>query len=69
MNKNSSSEFGFNTPGNAMKWDTTEPTQDVFSFTHADYEVQWAKNHSQVVRGHNFSKLMILYPSHSIPEG
>lgn len=37
-----------------MKWDTIEPTQNVFSFTHADYEVSWALNRSQVVRGHNF---------------
>ncbi|KAF8316748.1 hypothetical protein DL93DRAFT_2125198 [Clavulina sp. PMI_390] len=49
-----SSEFGFLTPGNAMKWDTTEPVQDEFSFTNADYTVAWAHNHSQTVRGHNF---------------
>ncbi|KAF8313690.1 endo-1,4-B-xylanase A [Clavulina sp. PMI_390] len=49
-----SSEFGFLTPGNAMKWDTTEPSRNSFSFTHADYTVSWAHNHSQIVRGHNF---------------
>lgn len=42
--------------GNALKWDTTEPTQNTFAFTHGDYEVQWAKNHSQIVRGHNFGE-------------
>ncbi|KAG8948036.1 hypothetical protein FRC04_010078 [Tulasnella sp. 424] len=48
------SEFGMVTPGNAMKWDTIEATQNVFSYTHGDYIVSFAHNHSQAVRGHTF---------------
>ncbi|CAE6427947.1 unnamed protein product [Rhizoctonia solani] len=47
-----SSEFGVNTPGNQLKWDATEKSRNVFSFTNGDYQVAWAKNHSQAVRGH-----------------
>ncbi|KAG8686614.1 hypothetical protein FRC09_014025 [Ceratobasidium sp. 395] len=49
------SEFGVNTPGNQLKWDATEKSRNTFTFTNADYEVNWAKNHSQVVRGHTFA--------------
>ncbi|CAE6419819.1 unnamed protein product [Rhizoctonia solani] len=49
----SSSEFGVNTPGNQLKWDATEKSRNVFTYTNGDYQVSWAKNHSQVVRGHN----------------
>ncbi|QRV80368.1 endo-beta-1,4-xylanase [Ceratobasidium sp. AG-Ba] len=49
------SEFGVNTPGNQLKWDATESTRGVFTFTNADYEVSWAKNHSQAIRGHTFA--------------
>ncbi|KAG8706054.1 hypothetical protein FRC08_001302 [Ceratobasidium sp. 394] len=49
------SEFGANTPGNQLKWDATEKSRNVFTFTNADYEVSWAKNHSQIVRGHTFA--------------
>ncbi|KAG8859344.1 hypothetical protein FRB96_004559 [Tulasnella sp. 330] len=49
-----SSEFGMQTPGNAMKWDTIEPTQNVFSYTHGDDTVTWAKGNGQTIRGHNF---------------
>ncbi|KAG8875538.1 hypothetical protein FRB98_007743 [Tulasnella sp. 332] len=49
-----SSEFGMVTPGNAMKFDATEPEQDTFVYTDADYTVSWAHNNSQAVRGHNF---------------
>ncbi|KAF8600922.1 glycoside hydrolase [Ceratobasidium sp. AG-I] len=45
-------EFGANTPGNQQKWDATERSRNVFTFTNGDYEVAWAKNHSQIVRGH-----------------
>ncbi|KAB5594566.1 Glycosyl hydrolase family 10 domain-containing protein [Ceratobasidium theobromae] len=47
-----SSEFGANTPGNQQKWDATEKSRNVFTFTNGDYQVSWAKNHSQIVRGH-----------------
>ncbi|KAG9039218.1 hypothetical protein FRB95_011803 [Tulasnella sp. JGI-2019a] len=49
-----SSEFGMQTPGNAMKWDTIEPTQGVFNYAHGDATVTWAKANGQTVRGHNF---------------
>ncbi|CAE6455139.1 unnamed protein product [Rhizoctonia solani] len=48
----SSSEFGVSTPGNQQKWDATEKSRNVFSFTNADYQVARAKNHKQAVRGH-----------------
>ncbi|KAG8919402.1 hypothetical protein FRC01_001301 [Tulasnella sp. 417] len=48
------SEFGMVTPGNAMKWDTIEATQNVFSYAHGDYIVSWSHNHTQTVRGHTF---------------
>ncbi|KAG8736697.1 hypothetical protein FRC10_009042 [Ceratobasidium sp. 414] len=49
------SEFGANTPGNQLKWDATEKSRNVFTFTYGDYEVSWAKNHSQIIRGHTFA--------------
>ena len=45
-------EFGQITPGNTMKWQYTEPTQNSFSFGQADTVVAFAQNHGQVVRGH-----------------
>ncbi|CAE6334602.1 glycoside hydrolase family 10 [Rhizoctonia solani AG-1 IB] len=45
-------EFGMNTPGNQLKWDATEKSRGVFTYTYGDYEVSWAKNHSQAIRGH-----------------
>ncbi|KAG8903104.1 hypothetical protein FRC00_000324, partial [Tulasnella sp. 408] len=37
-----------------MKWDTIEPTRNVFNYDHGDYIVNWAHNRSQTVRGHTF---------------
>ncbi|CAE6455137.1 unnamed protein product [Rhizoctonia solani] len=45
-------EFGVNTPGNVLKWDATEGSRGVFTYTNADYQVKWAKDHGQAVRGH-----------------
>ncbi|CAE6437578.1 unnamed protein product, partial [Rhizoctonia solani] len=45
-------EFGANTPGNQLKWDATEKSRNVFTYTNGDYQVAWAKNHSQIVRAH-----------------
>jgi endo-1,4-beta-xylanase len=45
-------EFGQTTPGNSMKWDTTEPTQNTFSFTKGDAVVTFAQAHNMKVRGH-----------------
>ncbi|KAL2862922.1 endo-1,4-beta-xylanase [Aspergillus lucknowensis] len=46
------SEFGSITPGNSMKWDTTEPSSGSFSFETADQIVDFASQHNQTVRGH-----------------
>ncbi|KAI5120198.1 hypothetical protein M0805_006304 [Coniferiporia weirii] len=46
-------QFGQITPGNAMKWDATEPTQGVFTFAAADQIVDLAQGNGQILRGHN----------------
>ncbi|MGW3742758.1 endo-1,4-beta-xylanase [Streptomyces sp. NPDC005146] len=46
------SEFGQITPGNSLKWDTTEPQQGQFSFTKGDVITDFARDHGQTVRGH-----------------
>ncbi len=45
-------EFNAVTPGNEMKWDTTEARRGVFDFGPADSVVARAKANGQVVRGH-----------------
>ncbi|WP_240802490.1 endo-1,4-beta-xylanase [Streptomyces sp. A0642] len=46
------SEFGQITPGNSMKWDTTEPVRGQFDFTKGDVVTDFARQHGQTVRGH-----------------
>ncbi|WP_329307392.1 endo-1,4-beta-xylanase [Streptomyces sp. NBC_01260] len=46
------SEFGQITPGNSMKWDTTEPAQGRFDFAKGDVVTGFARQHGQTVRGH-----------------
>ncbi|MFJ5848338.1 endo-1,4-beta-xylanase [Streptomyces sp. NPDC092903] len=46
------SEFGQITPGNSMKWDTTEPAEGRFDFTKGDVITDFARQHGQTVRGH-----------------
>lgn len=46
------SEFGSITPGNAMKWETTEPQRGVFDWANADTVVKFARSHHEMVRGH-----------------
>ncbi|MEU0251338.1 endo-1,4-beta-xylanase [Streptomyces sp. NPDC006184] len=45
-------QFGSLTPGNAMKWETVEPTRGGFDWTEADQIVAFAQAHDQQVRGH-----------------
>ncbi|WP_433218240.1 endo-1,4-beta-xylanase [Dactylosporangium sp. CS-047395] len=45
-------EFGQTTPGNAMKWDSTEPAQNSFSYAKGDAVVSFAQAHDMKVRGH-----------------
>ncbi|OWZ18184.1 xylanase [Phytophthora megakarya] len=47
-----SSEFGMLTPGNAMKWDATESTQNTFTYTKADAIVTIADDMGAKVRCH-----------------
>ena len=46
-------QFDMVTPGNEMKWDTTEPSNGSYNFGPGDQIVTWAKNHTDRVRGHN----------------
>ncbi|HEU5356156.1 MAG TPA: endo-1,4-beta-xylanase [Actinocrinis sp.] len=46
-------QFDMVTPGNEMKWDTTEPSNGSFNFGPGDAIVSWAKSHNDRVRGHN----------------
>ncbi|WP_262056197.1 endo-1,4-beta-xylanase [Streptomyces sp. STR69] len=45
-------QFSSLTPGNAMKWETVEPTQGTFNWSEADQIVAFARAHNQQVRGH-----------------
>jgi len=42
------------TPGNDLKWDTTEPTQGNFNFTPGDNILSFAQAHNIKMRGHTF---------------
>ncbi|MGK5682769.1 endo-1,4-beta-xylanase [Actinoplanes sp. URMC 104] len=44
--------FASVTPGNALKWDATEPAEGAFSYAQADPLVNFAKAHGMAVRGH-----------------
>ncbi|MFD7639307.1 endo-1,4-beta-xylanase [Kitasatospora sp. NPDC059795] len=45
-------QFDMVTPGNEMKWDTTESSANTFNFGPGDQIVSFAKAHSMRVRGH-----------------
>jgi len=45
-------QFDGVTPGNEMKWQTTEPTQGQFNFAPADQIVSFAQSHNMKIRGH-----------------
>ncbi|MFC5470742.1 endo-1,4-beta-xylanase [Cohnella suwonensis] len=44
--------FGSVTPGNVLKWDSTEPQEGVFQFIESDKAVQFAVDNGQEIRGH-----------------
>lgn len=44
--------FNAFTPGNALKWDSTEPAEGEFNFTESDKAVQFGVDHGVPVRGH-----------------
>jgi endo-1,4-beta-xylanase len=46
-------QFDMVTPGNEMKWDTTEPSRGSFNFGPGDQIVSFAQAHGMRVRGHN----------------
>jgi endo-1,4-beta-xylanase len=46
-------QFNMVTPGNEMKWDTTEPSNGTFNFGPGDAILNFAVAHGQRVRGHN----------------
>ena len=45
-------EFNMITPGNAMKWDATEPNRGQFNYTRAEEIMSLARANGQQVRGH-----------------
>jgi len=45
-------EFNSTTPGNEMKWETTEPSRNTFNFGPGDTIVNHALAHNMKVRGH-----------------
>ncbi len=46
-------QFSVITPENEMKWVSVEAQRGVYDFSQADAEVQFARQHHQLVRGHN----------------
>jgi len=46
-------QYSIVTPENEMKWDATEATQNVFTYSEGDMIVAYAKKAGQEIRGHN----------------
>ncbi|GIM90778.1 endo-1,4-beta-xylanase [Paractinoplanes toevensis] len=49
-----SKHFNSITPGNALKWDATEPAAGTFNYTQADPLIAYAKANGLAIRGHTF---------------
>ncbi|WP_327287597.1 endo-1,4-beta-xylanase [Streptomyces sp. NBC_01198] len=49
----SNAQFDMVTPGNEMKWDTTEPGNGQYNFGPGDQILSYATSHNMRVRGHN----------------
>ncbi|PYI13653.1 putative endo-1,4-beta-xylanase [Aspergillus violaceofuscus CBS 115571] len=49
---NNTADFGQITPGNSMKWDATEPSQNTFTFTNGDVIANLAEGNGQYLRCH-----------------
>ncbi|WP_333769887.1 endo-1,4-beta-xylanase [Streptomyces sp. IBSBF 2435] len=49
----SNAQFDMVTPGNEMKWDTTEPGNGQYNFGPGDQIMSYATSHNMRVRGHN----------------
>src|SRR5947208_2571356 len=45
-------QFSVVTPGNEMKWETTEPSQNSFNFAPGDQILNFGVSHGMKVRGH-----------------
>jgi endo-1,4-beta-xylanase len=50
--RTAATQLNFITPENEMKWDSTEPTRNVFSFDRADTIVAFAAQNGMQVKGH-----------------
>jgi endo-1,4-beta-xylanase len=68
-----SSQYSMLEPGNAMKWDVTQPTQTTYNFQPGDELVAFAQAHGMRVRGHNlcwytqFPSWLLPYASGATP--
>ena len=52
-NKVAGEQYDLTTPGNACKWQATEPHYNVFNFTECDYMHNFAVSKNMTFRGHN----------------
>ncbi|KAF8589251.1 glycoside hydrolase family 10 protein [Ramaria rubella] len=50
---NDTNEFGQHTPTNSLKWDATEPSQNVFTFSGGDQIFDFSRENGMLFRGHN----------------